>query len=286
MSVLVFGKTGQVGRELALLAPTFRYIDRTECDLSDPSACAALIRSNRPNLIINAAAYTAVDKAEEEVDLALQVNAYAPGAMAEAAAEIGAAFVHISTDCVFNGSGTRPWAPTDSVNPINHYGASKAEGERRVIAAGGTFAILRTSWVFSQFGSNFVQIMLRLSQTRDALSIVSDQIGGPTSASSIAAACMSVGDALISDPEKSGVYHFCGAPDVSRVDFAAAVFELAGQSVAITSIPTRDYPTVAERPLNSRLDCSSMSDAFNIAQPDWRIDLAKVIAQIEERHDT
>ena len=179
------------------------------------------------------------------------------------------------------GSGTTPWQPEDATGPLGVYGASKLGGERGVTAAGGTHAILRTSWVFSAHGNNFVKTMLRLGAEREALTIVADQIGGPTPARDIAAACMRIASELKADPAKSGTYHFSGAPDVSWADFAREIFAQAGLEVAVTDIPTSDYPTPAKRPLNSRLDCSATRSAFGIPQPDWRAGLAEVLADLK-----
>src|SRR6056297_1191254 len=215
MSLLVFGKTGQVATELARLVPDAIFLGRDQADLTDPAACADAIRNHAPKAVINAAAYTAVDRVEEEEELAHQVNAIAPAAMAHACAELGIPFVHISTDYVFDGTGTEPHAASDPVAPQNAYGRSKLAGEQAIAQAGGTFAILRTSWVFSAHGANFLKTMLRLSESRDALNIVDDQIGGPTAAADIAAACLTIADKLQVDSTAAGIYHFSGAPDAS-----------------------------------------------------------------------
>ena len=282
MSVLVFGRTGQVATELAQIAPDAVFLGRDVADLMDPAACAAAIHAHAPRAVINAAAYTAVDKAEADEAAAMRVNSEAPAAIAQACAALGIPLVHISTDYVFDGSGAEPRKPADPVAPINAYGRSKLAGERAIVQAGGTYAILRTSWVVSAHGANFVRTMLRLSETRHALNVVDDQIGGPTCAADIAAACLAIADQLISDPEKSGVYHFSGAPDVSWKDFATAIFAAAGRTVAVTSIPTSDYPTLAQRPLNSRLDCSATEATFGIARPDWRAGLHDILTELKE----
>ena len=201
--------------------------------------------------------------------------------MAEACAARGLPLVHISTDYVFDGSGTRPWAPDDPTGPLGAYGASKLAGEEGVRAAEGAHAILRTSWVFSAHGANFVKTMLRLGAERDALSIVADQVGGPTPAAAIARACLLIARGLLDDPARSGIYHFSGAPDVSWADFARAIFAEAGLSVSVTDIPTADYPTPAPRPLNSRLDCAATEAVFGLPRPDWRSGLRRVLAELE-----
>lgn len=280
MKVLVFGKTGQVARELARFDGV-TCLGRDQADLSDPGACERMIADCDADAVINAAAYTAVDKAEEDRDTAMIVNAMAPTAMAAAAAARDLPFVHISTDYVFEGGGTDPWQPTDATGPLGVYGASKLGGETGVVGAGGRHAILRTSWVFSAHGNNFAKTMLRLGAERDSLSIVADQIGGPTPARDIAAACMGMAKALKEEAGKVGTYHFSGAPDVSWADFAREIFAQAGLSVDVTGIPTADYPTPATRPLNSRLDCATTEAVFGIARPDWRAGLAEVLADLK-----
>lgn len=282
MSLLVFGKTGQVARELARLAPDARHVGRDEVDLARPSELVAFLKTARARAIINAAAYTAVDRAEEEVDLAHTVNAEAPGAMAAAAAEKGIPLVHISTDYVFDGSGDVPWSPDDPTGPLGAYGRSKLAGERAVRAAGGAYAILRTSWVVSAHGANFVKTMLRLGAERERLTVVADQIGGPTPARDIAAACLAIAGALEEDPGKSGTYHFAGAPDVSWADFAREIFAQSGLACAVEDIPSSAYPTPAARPQNSRLNCASLEAAFGITRPDWRAGLADILKDLKE----
>lgn len=279
--ILVFGKTGQVAREIARLQPSALCLGRTEADLTDPQASAGLIRHHAPRAVINAAAYTAVDRAEEEEALAHLVNGSAPGAMASACAEMGIPLVQISTEYVFDGSGTAPFTPDHSIAPLNAYGRSKLAGEDAVRAAGGCHAILRTSWVFSAHGTNFVKTMLRLGAVRDSLNVVADQIGGPTPASAIADACLRIADGLIVDPSKRGTYHFSGAPSTSWADFARAIMAAAGLTCRIEDIATAQYPTPARRPLNSRLDCTGLA-VFGLEQPDWRDALPTVIHDIKE----
>ncbi len=199
------------------------------------------------------------------------------GELGKAAAEIGAVFLHISTDYVFDGRGDAPFAPDAPTAPLSVYGASKRAGEIAVMAASGVAAILRCSWVFSPYGGNFVKTMLRLAQSRDALSIVSDQIGGPTPARAIAEALLRMGEVLRTQPDLAGMYHLSGAPDISWAEFAEAIFAQSGHQVTITPIPTTDYPTPATRPLNSRLDCRSTLSAFGISRPSWRAYLPDVI---------
>ena len=277
MTILIFGETGQVARELAMRAPDAVYLGRDQADLADPAACAAALTRAAPSAVINAAAYTAVDKAEEDEALATCVNGAAPGAMAVAAADLGVPFVHISTDYVFDGAGTAPFAPGAPVAPLGAYGRSKLAGEEAVRAAGGVHAILRTSWVVSAHGNNFVKTMLRLGAERDSLSIVADQVGGPTAAGDIAAACLEIAAQLLTDPGKTGTYHFAGAPDVSWADFAREIFGQAGLDCAVTDIPSAAYPTPAKRPANSRMDCSALEATFGIARPDWAESLSGIL---------
>ncbi|HHX90268.1 MAG TPA: dTDP-4-dehydrorhamnose reductase [Paracoccus sp.] len=278
--ILVFGQTGQVAQELRRLAPDLVFLGRAEADLSDPDACAAAIAAHAPRAVINAAAYTAVDRAEEEETLAQRVNGAAPATMARACAGLGVPLVHISTDYVFDGAGDQPFRPDHPTAPLGAYGRTKLAGEDGIRAVGGVSAIMRTSWVFSSHGSNFVKTMLRLGAERDALRVVADQIGGPTSARAIAQACLSMAQQLQDAPDKAGTYHFSGAPDTSWAGFARAIMDQAGLACRIEDIPSADYPTPARRPLNSRLDCGRLS-AFGLVRPDWRADLAEVIADLK-----
>ncbi|WBU53462.1 dTDP-4-dehydrorhamnose reductase [Paracoccus sp. SCSIO 75233] len=278
--LLVFGKTGQVATELARIAPDAHFAGRDKADLTDPNACAALIRREQPRAVINAAAYTAVDKAETDQQTAKLVNADAPAAMARACAELNIPFVQISTDYVFDGSGDQPRAEDADTAPLGVYGQTKLDGERSVIAAGGQHAIMRTSWVFSAHGNNFVKTMRRLGAERDRLTIVADQIGGPTAAADIARAALDIAQQMTADSTKSGIYHFAGAPDVSWADFAREIFAQSDLSPEVVDIPTSDYPTPAKRPLNSRLHCAAISHDFGIARPHWRRSLAAVIKEL------
>ncbi len=280
MTVLVFGQTGQVARELARRAPDAVYLGRAQADLADPAACAAAIRAHAPDVVINAAAWTAVDRAEAEEDAALVVNGAAPGAMAQECAARGIPFLHVSTDYVFDGSGTAPWKPQDPVAPLGAYGRTKLAGEQAVRAARGRHVILRTSWVFSAHGANFVKTMLRLGADRPALRVVADQIGGPTPAGGIAAALLAMAHAL-RQGATGGTYHYAGAPDTSWACFARETFALAGLAVAVEDIPTEAYPTPARRPLNSRLDCAALTADFGITRPDWRQALAGVVSELK-----
>ncbi len=279
MRILVFGKTGQVATELARQAKV-TGLTREDADLSDPDACAEIIAQTDANVVINAAAYTAVDKAEDHEELAMTVNGAAPTAMARAAAAKGLPFLHISTDYVFDGRGTRAWRPDDTVTPLGAYGRSKLAGEDGVRNAGGAYAVLRTSWVFSAHGNNFVKTMLRLGADRNKLNIVADQIGGPTPAAGIAMALITMAKAFHSGSGTAGIYHYCGAPAVSRADFARWIFSKSGLKVSVTDIPTSAYPTPAKRPLNSRLAGHALTADYGIPPPDWKVGLKDVLKEL------
>lgn len=288
MKILVFGHSGQVATELraegARLGHVIMALDRATADLSNPTACAAHITATDADAVINAAAWTAVDAAEEHEPAATVINGEAPGAMAAAAAARGLPFVHISTDYVFDGSGTQPWAVDAPTGPLGAYGRSKLAGERAVMAAigagQGRAAILRTAWVFSAHGANFVKTMLRLSDTRDALNVVGDQIGGPTPARDIARACLHLAETLGDRPPGSHMLHFSGAPDVSWADFAREIFAQTRRDVTVTDITTDQYPTPARRPANSRLDGTGLADV-GLTRPDWRAGLADVLTEVQ-----
>lgn len=281
MKLLVFGKTGQVARELQRIAPYATYLGREEADLLNPAACAAAIAAHDADAVINAAAWTAVDKAETEEAAATVVNGDAPTAMAQAAAAKGIPFLHISTDYVFDGTGDLPFTPDHPTGPLGAYGRSKLAGEEGVRAAGGNHLILRTSWVVSAHGANFIKTMLRLGRERESLNVVADQIGGPTPASAIAQALLTAARAM-SDGGSGGTHHFSGAPDTSWAGFARAIMGEAGLPCRINDIPTSEYPTPAKRPLNSRLDCSAFTKAFGVTRPDWREGLKAIVKELSQ----
>jgi dTDP-4-dehydrorhamnose reductase len=285
MQVLVFGTTGQVARELARRAAErgmrIEALSRAEADLTNPEACAAAIAATQADAVINAAAYTAVDRAESEPELAQRINAEAPGATARAAAARGLPFLHVSTDYVFDGRPGRPWREDDPPAPLNAYGASKLAGERAVAAAGGVTAVLRTAWVFSAHSSNFVKTMLRLGAQHDRLRVVDDQRGGPTPAADIAEALLTMAAALSNGHGATGILHYAGAPAVSWADFAEAIFAArGGQAPAIERIPSSAWPQPALRPINSVLNCTRIAAASGIPQPDWRPRLGEVIGEL------
>ena len=282
MKVLVFGQSGQVAQELARRVPngvTARFLSRAEADLANPAACAAAVAAFDGDAVINAAAWTAVDRAEAEEAAANVVNGDAPAAMAVACAAKGLPFLHVSTDYVFDGSGAQPFGVDHATGPLGAYGRTKLAGELGVRAAGGNHLILRTSWVVSAHGNNFVKTMVRLGRERAGLNVVADQVGGPTPAAAIADALYVAARAMVAG-QPGGTHHFSGAPDVSWADFARAIMARAGLACQITDIPTQAYPTPAKRPANSRMDCSALEAAFGIARPDWRAGLDEILKEV------
>ena len=282
MKILVFGEIGQLGQELVRRAGDaeleIRGLD--VADFTNPDACVAFVETTDADAVINAVAYTAVDKAEEDEALAEQINSTTPGALARAAAVRGLPFVHVSTDYVFDGSGDQPFAVDAPTGPLGAYGRTKLNGETAVRAAGGVHAILRTSWVVSSHGHNFIKTMLKLGAERDRLTIVADQVGGPTPAAALADACLAAARQLVEDPSKSGTYHVSGGPDVSWADFAREIFAQAGITCEVADIPSSDYPTPAKRPFNSRMDNSATEAAFGLPRPDWRVGLTEILADL------
>ena len=280
MKLMVFGRTGQVATELARRLPDgvrARFLGRDQADLMDPAACAAQVGDC--DAVINAAAWTAVDKAESDEAAATVVNGDAPTAMARACVAQGLPFLHLSTDYVFDGAGDRPFRPDHPTAPLGAYGRSKLAGEQGIRAAGGTHLILRTSWVVSAHGANFVKTMLRLGRERESLTVVADQIGGPTPAAAIADAVYTAARALIAGAP-GGTHHFAGTPDTSWAEFARTIMAGAGLPCQITDIPTSAYPTPAKRPPNSRLDCSAREQAYGIRRPDWRAGLDDILREL------
>ena len=293
MSILLLGKDGQVGWQLQRsLAPHGQVVacGRAECDLSDPARIRSVIREIRPSLIVNATAYTAVDKAESEPDLAHRINAEAPGVLAEEAAALGAMLVHYSTDYVYDGTKAAAWVETDPTHPQSVYGASKLAGEEAIRAVGGKSLIFRTSWVFGARGGNFVKTILRLARDKDSLNVVDDQIGSPTPAALIATvtgvvlAMLSRGQLL--ETGENRLYHLAAAHPVSWCEFARTIVALAGQAPgfdlrlkpeAIRPISTTEYPTPARRPANSRLDCARLESDFGLQMPDWQPYLVRML---------
>ena len=282
MRIAVFGGKGQVATELLRRVPQGVMVERIGRDVADfavPEQVYGAACALKADAAINAVAYTAVDTAESEPDLAKCVNGTSVGRLAEGCAEAGVPLVHLSTDYVFPGDGDEPQRPDAPIGPLNAYGASKLAGEKAIAATGCRAVVLRTSWVFSAHGTNFVRTILRLAETRDRLTIVDDQVGGPTPAADIACACYTIAAAL-SRGAPGGTHHFAGTPDVSWAGFAREIFTRAGLKVEVAPIQTQDYPTPAQRPLNSRLDCTSLAEAYGISRPDWRLGLSDALKEL------
>ena len=274
MRILLAGRNGQVGRELLkTLAPLgeIQAPGRAELDLSDAARLREAVRAANADVIVNAAAYTAVDQAESEPDAAFAVNALAPGILAEEAKKSGALLVHYSTDYVFDGEKPAPYVEEDEPNPINVYGASKLAGERAIAASGCRHLILRTSWVYGPRGGNFMLTMLRLARERPELRVVDDQVGAPTSSLAIARAT-----AQVLRPGAHGLYHLAAAGQTSWCGFARAILKRAGSTTPVAAIRTADYPTPAKRPRNSRLNCARLRADFGLALAPWEEQLAEV----------
>lgn len=284
MKLLVLGAGGQVGTELRRArlpsGMMLTALDRAGLDITDRAAIDAAIRRERPDLVVNAAAYTAVDKAESDADAAFAANAAAPGHIAEACAKAGIPLIHISTDYVYDGSKIGPYVEGDPINPLGVYGSSKAQGDAAVAAALAEHVILRTAWVYSAHGGNFVKTMLRLANERPSLRVVADQHGAPTAAADIAAAVIAVAARIGAGEGRWGVFHFTGAGTATWHEFAEAIVAMAGKTVPVAAIATADYPTPARRPANSVLDCAKIAAAYGIAARPWRDALADVVAEL------
>jgi len=288
---LITGANGQVGYCLTQqLKDKYEIlaVDRNELDITDQSAVKNAVENFRPDVIINAAAHTAVDSAETEVELSEAINVKGPQYLAEAAKNVDAAILHISTDYVFDGQREGKYKETDATDPQGVYGKTKLEGEQAVAKANDKFIVLRTAWVFGEHGNNFVKTMLRLAKTRDTLGVVADQIGGPTYAGDIAAALIHISERIINNLNvEYGIYHFSGEPYVSWCDFAKMIFtEAVSQNVLkraplVNSITTADYPTPAKRPANSCLDLTKIQQVFGIQPSNWQKALKNIKAYVE-----
>jgi dTDP-4-dehydrorhamnose reductase len=269
-----------------LIALDRHPVDGLSGDLSDLDALRATIRQVKPDVIVNAAAYTAVDKAESETELADRVNGQASQVMAEEAASLDAWLIHYSTDYVFSGEGLTPWQETDAVAPVNHYGASKLAGEQAIIASGCKHLIFRTSWVYGARGNNFAKTMLRLAKDRDTLSVIADQIGAPTGADLIADVTALTIQQVQQRPELAGLYHLAASGEVSWHGYASHVIGFAkanGEELAVTAInpiDTTAYPTPARRPLNSRLNTQKLHDNFSLHLPDWQSGVTRMLMEV------
>lgn len=282
MKILVTGSKGQVGQSLVRLLELrndveFIALDRDKLDITNKQEVDSVVVAFSPDVVINAAAYTAVDKAESETQLAAAINRDGPSFLAEAAQKVGAALLHISTDYVFDGKNAEPYSEQDQTAPQSVYGQTKLEGELAVASACERHIILRTAWVFSEYGNNFVKTMLRLAETHDNLNIVGDQLGGPTYALDIAKALVLMSDQIMTGRDvKYGTYHFSGLPHVSWYEFARAIFSAAENQTLIAkqpvlkSITTAEYPTAATRPANSKLNVQKIFNHFEIEASDWQ----------------
>ncbi|MCK8087080.1 dTDP-4-dehydrorhamnose reductase [Vibrio sp. 1CM8B] len=293
MRILITGCHGQVGSSLTEQLASHENtevlaLDREHLDITNQDAVNAAVAEFKPSIIINAAAHTAVDKAEEEVDLSYAINRDGPKYLAQAAQSVGAAILHISTDYVFEGNKAGDYVETDATNPQGVYGESKLAGEIAVAQACDKHIILRTAWVFGESGNNFVKTMLRLGANRDALSIVGDQFGGPTYAGDIANALIQIAKRINQgDAVEYGVYHYSGLPHVSWFDFADAIFDVAveqgvlDKKPILTSITTDQYPTPAKRPSNSRLSTEKVTLGYSVKASDWKAALNNIQAYTE-----
>lgn len=301
MKILLLGKNGQVGWELQRALSVLGEVvalDRHPAataygllagDLSDLVGLRQTVRSVAPNVIVNAAAYTAVDKAESERELAHTVNALASGVLAEEAGRLDALLVHYSTDYVFDGMGSAPWQETDAVAPANHYGASKLAGEQLIVASGCKHLIFRTSWDYAARGNNFAKTMLRLAKDRPTLSVIADQIGAPTGADLLADIAVAALQKALLRPELCGIYHLAPSGETSWHAYATFVIEWArehGEALMVESIkpiPTVEYPTPASRPLNSRLNTAKLRNAFSLHLPDWQSGVTRMLMEVLDK---
>lgn len=285
MKLLVTGRRGQLARSIEERAAAYPelqvdFASRPEVDLEVPGSLAGAIKAARPDIVINAAAYTNVDKGEEQSEVAYRINADAAGEAAEASASVGAMIVQLSTDYVFDGRLDRPYREDDPVNPLNVYGASKAAGEDAVRAANPRHLILRTSWVVSPFGRNFVKTMVEAARTRDRLTVVDDQRGKPTSALDLADAILAIAGSM----EQYGTYHIAAAGEASWFDLARAVMnrcrEFGAPAATVEPVSSSEWPTAAARPANSVLDCTSFERDFGVALPEWESSVGAIVRRL------
>jgi dTDP-4-dehydrorhamnose reductase len=290
MRILLLGKGGQVGWELQRsLAPLGTLVahDFDTADFTQPAQVAALVASVAPDVIVNAAAHTAVDKAESETDVARLINATTPGLVAQEAAKLGALLVHYSTDYVFDGSGHEPRDELAATAPLSVYGLTKLEGEQAIVASGCRHLIFRTSWVYGARGGNFAKTMLKLAAERDALKVINDQLGAPTGADLLADVTAHAIRGTLAKPELAGLYNLVAAGQTTWFDYARHVIEWArsqGTSIkvapdAISAVPTTEYPTPAKRPLNSRLDTRKLQHAFGLSLPHWQAGVERMLTE-------
>ena len=291
MKLLVTGADGQVGRELLALVPARGHdvvgTDVASLDITDAAAVRAAVAAVRPDAVVNAAAYTAVDRAETDAGRAAAVNADGARHVAEACASAGIPLVHVSTDYVFDGTKGAPYTPDDPPTPLGVYGRTKADGEAAVRAATDAHVVIRTAWVFSHHGHNFVRTMLRLARERESFGVVADQWGGPTAARAVAHACLVASERLVAGTGAFGTFHHAGAPLATWFDLAREAVRLGAEldprvRGTVRPIETAEYPTPAARPVRVELDTSAFEAAFGVAAPDWRADLVPVVAALVE----
>ena len=298
VKILLFGKNGQVGWELQRsLAPlgelvALDHVSKELCgDFTNLSGIAQTVRAIAPDVIVNAAAHTAVDKAESEPELARTINALAPGVLAQEAARANAWLVHYSTDYVFDGNGNKPRLETDATAPLNVYGTTKLEGEQLIIQSGCRHLIFRTSWVYGTRGGNFAKTMLRLAQERDSLKVINDQIGAPTGAELLADITAHAIHAARQQPELAGLYHAVAAGETSWHSYASFVIDFARRSGvplkvapgAIEPVPTSAFPTPARRPHNSRMDTANLQRTFDLHLPEWQTGVERMLSELLEK---
>ena len=286
MKILITGANGQLGRELQRTVPSewdVTAIGSADCDITDSVAVATLIEGLRPDVVVNCAAYTAVDQAETERETADAVNWLAVENLARVAATAGAALVHISTDYVFDGESRMPYRESDPTAPINHYGAGKLRGEQAIAESGCRGITIRTQWLYSPYGKNFVKTMLRLAEQQRVVRVVADQRGCPTAADDLAAAIVAILPAVVADNTLRGeVFHFASKGEATWCEFAEEIFRVAECDCRAVAITTDDYPTAARRPRNSVLDCMKICKRFGLEQPDWRESLRRNIERIKK----
>ncbi|NTA39817.1 dTDP-4-dehydrorhamnose reductase [Agrobacterium salinitolerans] len=291
MRLAVTGKNGQVVSALQALANDELEIvslGRPELDLAQPETVLKALRDAKPDVVVSAAAYTAVDKAESEPKIAFAVNRDGAKAVAQSAKELGVPVIHLSTDYVFDGTKATAYVEGDPTGPTSIYGRSKLDGERAVSEVTGDYVILRTAWVYSEYGNNFVKTMLQLSKNRDEINVVADQFGCPTSANDIAAAVVTIARKLVEDSSAPlrGVFHLSGTGDTNWANFAKQIFTFAeengGKSMIVNAITTAQYPTPAQRPANSRLDCSKLEEVYGIKLPSWQTSTRAVVTALAQ----
>ena len=286
MKILITGANGQLGRELQRAVPaswSVVAVNSTNCDITNHAAVARLIEQVQPDAVVNCAAYTAVDRAESEREKADAVNWLAVENLARVARAADVALVHISTDYVFDGKSCTPYRESDPTAPINHYGEGKLRGEQAIVASGCRGVIIRTQWLYSAEGNNFVKTMLRLAEQQREVRVVADQYGSPTAADDLAAAIVKILPEVVADHTLRGeIFHFASAGEATWCEFAEEIFRIAECDCRAVAITTDDYPTAARRPRNSVLDCSKICERFGVEQPDWRGSLRRNIERIKQ----